>query len=162
MLNKWVVHYGEQYWWKDENWVRGGISMILIQQSPQENVGKVLDNLESVMSLQGLRTESDELQERIRPAGGYKQKTAYLQNWLAFFAKNGDDLTSYDRFSTSELRKMLLSIKGVGAETANCMLMYLFRRKIFIADAYTIHLFTSDLVSANIKTMKQCAEIFTI
>lgn len=127
---------------EDENWVRDGVSMILIQQSTQENVEKALANLAPVMSLQGLRKLSvDELQEQIRPAGFYKQKAAYLQNWLAFFAKYGDEPTAYNRFATPELREMLLSIKGVGAETADCMLMYLFQRKTFIADAYALRLF---------------------
>ena len=142
ILDRLVAHYGEQHWWEDENWVRDGVSMILIQQSTQENVEKALDNLAPYLSLNALRALStDELQTRIRPAGFYKQKSAYLQNWLAFFAQHGDDLTAYARFSTPELRQMLLTVKGVGLETADCMLMYLFQRKAFVADAYARRLF---------------------
>lgn len=142
VLNNLVAHYGEQHWWEDLNWVRDGVSMILIQQSTQENVEKALDNLSPFMNLPALRNLAlEDLQELIRPAGFYKQKANYLQNWLAFFAKNGENLTAYQRFSDTELRKMLLAIKGVGAETADCMLMYLFQRKVFIADVYAIRLF---------------------
>ncbi len=158
LLNNLVAHYGEQHWWEDENWVQDGVSMILIQQSTQENVEKALDNLAPFMSLQGLRAlRLEELQTHIRPAGFYKQKANYLQNWLAFFAKNGDDLTAYRHFSDEQLRKMLLEIKGVGEETADCMLMYLFGRKAFIADAYAIRLFARLGLGdyKNYRTMRQ-------
>lgn len=116
--------------------------MILIQQSTQENVEKALANLAPFMSFEGLSALSTaELQALIRPAGFYKQKAGYLQNWLAFFAENGTDLSAYADFPTPELRRMLLDIKGVGLETADSMLMYLFGRKMFIADAYALRLF---------------------
>lgn len=51
VLDKLVEHYGEQNWWPGENWAADGVSMILIQQSTQENVEKVLANLAPFMTL---------------------------------------------------------------------------------------------------------------
>ncbi len=88
VLNKLVAHYGEQHWWEDENWVCDGVSMILIQQSTQENVEKALDNLKSVMNLQGLRTlEADELQERIRPRDFTNKKRCICKVGWRFLQK---------------------------------------------------------------------------
>ena len=42
---------------------------------------------------------------------------------------------------TETLRQNLLALKGVGQETADAMLLYLFDRKVFIADQYALRLF---------------------
>lgn len=116
--------------------------MILIQQTTEQNAKKALAQLEDALSLeQLLAMSSEELQNRIRPAGFYKQKTAYIQHQMAWFAEQGGVLKAFQAIPTETLRKQLLSLKGVGQETADAMLLYLFDRKVFIADQYAIRLF---------------------
>lgn len=141
VFNKLLAHYGKQYWWNDPNRITDWISMILIQQTTQENTEKALANLEGNLSVEALHAmELNTLQEYIRPAGFYKQKSTYIKALIEWYVAHGASLTVFENATTEELRKELLSIKGVGEETADAMLLYIFERKVFIADQYAIRL----------------------
>ena len=115
--------------------------MILIQQTTQENTEKALANLEGKLTVEALHTmELATLQEYIRPAGFYKQKSTYIKVLIAWYRSHGASLEKFEAIPTEELRQELLSIKGVGEETADAMLLYIFKRNVFIADQYAIRL----------------------
>ena len=116
VFNKLLAHYGKQYWWNDPNRITDWISMILIQQTTQENTEKALANLEGKLSVEAFKA---------------------LMKW---YVAHGASLQKFEAIPTEELRKELLSIKGVGEETADAMLLYIFERKVFIADQYAIRL----------------------
>ena len=141
VFNKLLAHYGKQYWWNDPNRITDWISMILIQQTTQENTEKALANLEGKLSVEALHAmELNTLQKYIRPAGFYKQKSTYIKALMEWYVAHGASLQKFEVIPTEELRKELLSIKGVGEETADAMLLYIFERKVFIADQYAIRL----------------------
>ena len=141
VFNKLLAHYGKQYWWNDPNRITDWISMILIQQTTQENTEKALANLEGKLSVEALHAmELNTLQEYIRPAGFYKQKSTYIKALREWYVSHGASLQKFEAIPTEELRKELLSINGVGEETADAMLLYIFERKVFIADQYAIRL----------------------
>ena len=141
VFNKLLAHYGKQYWWNDPNRITDWISMILIQQTTQENTEKALANLEGKLSVEALHAmELNTLQEYIRPAGFYKQKSTYIKALMEWYVIHGASLQKFEAIPTEELRKELLSIKGVGEETADAMLLYIFERKVFIADQYAMRL----------------------
>ena len=141
VFNKLLAHYGKQHWWNDPNRITDWISMILIQQTTQENTEKALANLEGKLSVEALHAmELNTLQEYIRPAGFYKQKSTYIKALMKWYVAHGASLQKFEAIPTEELRKELLSIKGVGEETADAMLLYIFERKVFIADQYAIRL----------------------
>ena len=54
VFNKLLAHYGKQYWWNDPNRITDWISMILIQQTTQQNTEKALANLEGKLSVEAL------------------------------------------------------------------------------------------------------------
>ncbi|OJF94582.1 endonuclease III domain-containing protein [Alkalibacterium sp. 20] len=142
VLNKLVAHYGIQNWWSDENRIKDWVSMILIQQTTQENVEKVLKNLDPYLTVDQLhKMEDEKLQLLIRPAGFYKQKSAYIKVLMTWFVSHGEEFEKFESYSDETLRKELLSIKGVGPETADAMLLYIFNRNVFIGDQYAIRLF---------------------
>lgn len=141
-LEKLRIHYGEQNWWNSENRLADWVSMILIQQTTAQNAINALCQLEEILTLEQLLAVSDEeLQRRIRPAGFYKQKSAYIKHQMRWFADQGGDLRVFEAVPTETLRQNLLELKGVGQETADAMLLYLFDRKVFIADQYALRLF---------------------
>ncbi|MFD1902255.1 endonuclease III domain-containing protein [Enterococcus termitis] len=143
LLNNLVEHYGYQYWWEQENRLADWVSMILIQQTTEKNANKALANLEPYLSVEKLSAiDLEKLQELIRPAGFYKQKSNYIKALIHWFIAHGADLETFRSYSTEELRKELLKIKGVGGETADAMLLYIFERNVFIADQYAMRLFT--------------------
>lgn len=141
-LEKLRIHYGEQNWWNSENRLADWVSMILIQQTTAQNAINALCQLEEILTLEQLLSVSDEeLQCRIRPAGFYKQKSTYIKHQMRWFADQGGDLSVFESVPTETLRQNLLELKGVGQETADAMLLYLFDRKVFIADQYALRLF---------------------
>ncbi|PXW91060.1 DNA-3-methyladenine glycosylase III [Streptohalobacillus salinus] len=137
-----VDHYGHQNWWEHDNKIADWVAMILIQQTTEQNANRALDNLAPYLSVDQLREMSLEaLQTHIQPAGFYKQKSNYIKALMNWFHAHGRSLDKFDHYSTTELRKELLTIKGVGDETADAMLLYIFNRKVFIADQYAMRLF---------------------
>ena len=135
-----LEHYGPQKWWPCQSGVRWEIitGAILTQNTAWTNVEKAIANLlaVSVMSPESaLATPDNELQELIRPTGFFKQKCAYLKAMAAFMLEHEDKFEqSADVWA---LRKQLLSVKGVGRDTADSILLYAFNKPIFVIDAYT-------------------------
>lgn len=142
VLNQLVAHYGVQNWWEDENRIKDWVSMILIQQTTSENMEVALSNLEPHLAVDKLLAmATEELEQLIRPAGFYRQKSRYIKELMNWFAAHGGKLDKFVDYSTKDLRRELLSINGVGPETADAMLLYIFERNVFIADTYAIRLF---------------------
>lgn len=160
ILNKLVAHYGVQNWWEDENRIKDWVSMILIHQTTSENSKKALKNLEGYLSVEKLLAiDFEKLQVLIRPAGFYRQKSIYIKELMHWFTLHGAEFNKFDTYSTEDLRKELLTIKGVGPETADAMLLYIFERNVFIADTYAMRLF-NRLGFGDYKTYAQMRKDF--
>ena len=82
-----------------------------------------------------LATPDDKVQELIRPAGFFTQKSAYLEAMAAFMRER--ERAFEQSADVLALRKELLAVKGVGRETADSILLYAFNKPIFVIDAYT-------------------------
>ena len=133
-------YYGPQKWWPCQTGARWEIitGAILTQNTAWTNVEKAIGNLlaAGVMSPECvLATSDDKLQELIRPAGFFTQKCAYLKAVAAFMLER--ELAFEQSADVWVLRKELLSVKGVGRETADSILLYAFNKPIFVIDAYT-------------------------
>ena len=133
-------YYGPQHWWPCQTGARWEIitGAILTQNTAWTNVEKAIGNLLSagVMSPERvLATPDTELQELIRPAGFFTQKSAYLKAMAAFMLER--ELAFEQSTDVWALRQELLSVKGVGRETADSILLYAFNKPIFVIDAYT-------------------------
>jgi len=82
-----------------------------------------------------------ELAGFIRPAGYYNVKARRLKNFLDFLAHHYE--SSMDRLAADDLaslRPALLSIKGIGPETADSILLYALAKPTFVVDAYTFRI----------------------
>lgn len=142
ILNRLVDYYGCQNWWEDPNRIHDWVYMILIQQTTEKNALRALKNLEGCLSVnQLLKMDMNTLETCIRPAGFYRQKSVYIKSLMTWFYHHGSDLTFFQNCPTESLRQEILQIKGVGPETADAMLLYIFNRKVFICDQYAIRLF---------------------
>lgn len=142
ILNLLVAHYGVQYWWEDENRIKDWVAMILIQRTTERNCNLALANLEGhFTATQLLEMDLETLQKLIRPAGFYKQKSVYIKELMEWYHGHGQSLEKFQEVPTEDIRLELLSIKGVGPETADAMLLYIFERNVFIADTYAMRLF---------------------
>lgn len=117
------------------------VGAILTQNTSWKNVEKAIGNLkrESFMEpCKLLRTKDEILHCLIKSSGYYKQKTKKLKNFTLWFLNNRKDIKKYGLF---EFRGKLLSINGIGRETADSILLYAFGFPIFVIDSYTKRLF---------------------
>jgi endonuclease-3 related protein len=119
------------------------VGAILIQHTAWRNAEKALDNLRRAGLLEPqrlLRISGPRLAALIRPAGMPRVKTKRLGNFLRWYQKQGgfEDL---QRRATPDLRSELLAVNGIGRETADDVLVYAFRRPVFVVDAYARRIF---------------------
>lgn len=131
LFKKMLAFYGLQYWWPGTGF-EIAIGAILTQNTSWKNVEKALENLRCNNLLTPkniLKCDDDLLAELIKPAGFFNQKTQYLKNLCRLWISN-----------PKPNRKALLSVKGVGEETADSILLYLFNEVEFVIDAYTIRI----------------------
>lgn len=83
-----------------------------------------------------------ELQELIRPSGFFRSKATKLRALCEFLGERYDDsIEAMSQRPDAELREELLSIYGVGDETADDIMLYAFGRPLFVVDAYTRRIF---------------------
>ena len=150
LYKKLLKEYGYQGWWpllnngyhpKDyeppltRNEVfEISVGAILTQNTNWNNVQKALTNLNKKKLLNPeklIKTNIKLLKECVKPAGYYNQKADYLKNFTKFFQS----------LNKTPSRDELLSIKGIGDETADSILLYAYKVPTFVVDAYTKRLF---------------------
>ncbi len=133
--------FGPQNWWPGETPFEIIAGAILAQNTNWTNVEKAIANLKSAecLSPQGLRhIELARLAELIRPAGYYNLKSRRLKNFVDWLFDNYEgEVENLRSVDTDRLRTELLTVKGVGRETADSILLYALDRPIFVVDAYT-------------------------
>lgn len=123
-------------WWPAQTRFEIVAGAILTQNTAWTNVEKALANLRraGLMDARGIvGLPLPDLAELIRPAGYYNAKSRYLQTISDWFLRRDADAAHLD---TAALRTELLTLRGVGAETADDILLYAYRRGVFIYDLY--------------------------
>ena len=143
-------HMGPTHWWPADTRFEIAIGAILTQNTAWGNVETALDRMKAadVLNARSIADLPDEtLWDLIRSTGYYRQKAVYLRAFCQWFLDLGewshdDDIPALVREVDDEtLRRELLSIRGVGGETADDLLLYVFDRPAFIADRYARRMF---------------------
>lgn len=137
---------GETGWWVSESYVEIAIGAILIQnttaanaQRAAENIRRVTDfNQESILAL-----TSEALEELVRPAGFFKNKSKAIHSALSWFSHHDNELEAVKLKYGVSLRDELLKLHGVGDETADVFLLYIFNQAVFVSDKYAQKLYTN-------------------
>lgn len=147
--------FGPQHWWPGETVLEIIVGAVLTQNTNWKNVEKAISNLKKrgILSVSALNSISQtELSNEIRPAGYFNLKAKRLKNLIAFindYYSSDISLMAQDR--TDRLRESLLSVSGIGPETADSILLYAFNRPIFVIDAYTYRILKRhDIVDGEI------------
>lgn len=144
-------HFGNQDWWpvdKDYHKENGSdprfeiiIGAILTQNTAWGNVEKALENLKANNSLtvrKVVETDLENLKTMIQPSGFFNQKAQRLKILASHLHENyEDDLDKFFNRDLQEIRNELLSLNGIGPETADSILLYAGNHPIFVVDAYT-------------------------
>lgn len=136
-----LKRFGPQHWWPGEGQFEIIVGAILTQNTNWTNVEKAIANLKAADCLEPEklhRINIERLAELIRPAGYFNIKAKRLKNLLNWLFDNYDGkLENIEAVATSRLREELLSVSGIGPETADSILLYAFERPVFVVDAYT-------------------------
>lgn len=136
-----VAGLGHQNWWPGETRLEVMVGAVLTQNTNWKNVEKAIQNLKDMelLTLQGLKDiTTEELSQVIRPAGYYNIKADRLKNLINFIETEYEgNLDLLFKEKTETLRQRFLSVRGIGPETADSILLYAAGRPVFVVDAYT-------------------------
>jgi endonuclease-3 related protein len=137
---------GPQNWWPAETELEMMVGAVLTQNTNWNNVEKAIENLKEkgLLSVPRLRDIPDTvLAECIRPAGYFNIKTKRLKNLITHIEANYDgDIHALFSIDTDAIRGELLSVKGIGLETADSIILYGAGRPLFVVDTYTHRILT--------------------
>lgn len=141
IYNRLFAAYGPQHWWPAEEPFEVMVGAILTQSAAWRNVEKAIANLKAAGALSPAllrRLSLPEIAALIRPSGYYNAKARKLKALAAWLGANyGDDIARMSTQGTEKLRTQLLSVYGVGPETADSIILYAATQPVFVIDAYT-------------------------
>ncbi len=136
---------GWQDWWPGDTPFEIAVGAVLTQNTSWKGVEKAIARLKAadMLSAAAIRdADSKALGEMIRPSGYFNVKTTRLKALAGFLIEAGcPDVTGLDCRDRDRLRRSLLSVRGVGRETADSIMLYALGVPIFVIDAYTRRIF---------------------
>ena len=135
-----LSHYGPQHWWPADEPFEVIVGAILTQTTTWQNVSRAISNLKQAGALNGAvlrQLPLDQLAELIYPCGYYKAKALKLKAFAERLAKYDDSLPELFALNIEQLRDELISIYGIGEETADSIILYAANKPVFVIDAYT-------------------------
>ena len=134
-----LAHYGDPLWWPTNSPYEVIVGAVLVQNTNWSNVEMAIANFgDKPLPQFVMNVDIAELIEIIRPAGFFNQKAACLKAVTAWFGGYDYDVAQAQKRPMQDLRNELLSIKGIGNETADCILLYALDMPSFVIDAYTM------------------------
>jgi len=133
--------YGRQHWWPGESAFEVMVGAVLTQGTAWANAAKAIANLKQrdALSPRALRDLPEgELSRLLHPSGYHDVKARKLKALAAWLAETcSDDILRLLCTPTDDLRQRLLSVWGIGPETADSILLYALGRPAFVVDTYT-------------------------
>lgn len=130
--------YGPQEWWPAREPFEMMAGALLTQRTTWRNAERALAALRCAGAISPevqARLPSHALESLVRPAGTFRVKAGRLQALARWYLRVGGRET-LARHSTGALRTLLLGLPGIGPETADDILVYVFGRSVFVVDAY--------------------------
>ncbi len=149
-----LARFGAQRWWPAETPFEVIVGALLMAQTSWTRVEDAIRNLKRegaldphVLAAMPIPT----LRRLVRPAGMYRTKPHRLRAFCRHLLAVADgDLDRFFARDFETLRRELLSLDGIGPETADSILLYAADFPTFVVDAYTMRVgrrlgfFTSD------------------
>lgn len=139
IYHKLLEKLGEQRWWPAETPFEVVVGAILTQRTKWENVETAIHNLKehNLLDPDALaKVDRKKLESLVKCTGFYKQKAERLQIASGYFAEN----LLMSEMLIDDLRNELLSLKGIGNETADSIILYALNKPKFVIDAYTVRI----------------------
>jgi endonuclease-3 related protein len=132
------AYYGNLNWWPGNSPYEIIVGAVLTQNCAWRNVECAIANFGGNLSPQFvMNTDEKTLGEIIRPAGFFTRKTLYLKAVTEWFSHYDFDIFKIAECDLKTVRNELLSVMGIGRETADSILLYAANLPTFVIDAYT-------------------------
>ncbi|PIS38946.1 MAG: endonuclease [Candidatus Nealsonbacteria bacterium CG08_land_8_20_14_0_20_43_11] len=130
------------------------IGAILTQRTSWHNADLALTNLKKKNLLSIKKTadidKPEKLKELIRPAGFYQTKPKRLLALSSFIVNEYGSLRKFMAEELPVAREKLLSLHGIGPETADTILLYALDKPTFVVDEYTRRFVKQKKLSADL------------
>ena len=156
--------FGPQGWWPGETPFEVIMGAILTQNTNWRNVAQALKALKDaeLLNPRDLREMPEaELARWIRPAGYFNVKARRVKNFLDFFAQRfQDSLEKMAGMDLEFLRAALLTVNGIGPETADSILLYALDRPTFVVDAYTYRVLSRHQLAPEACSYEELQSLF--
>lgn len=165
MFDLLLERFGPQKWWPAETPFEVMVGAVLTQNTSWRNVEKAVANLKAggLLSPHNLRDiPLSALASEIRPAGYFNVKAKRLKNLIGFIVEGyGGDLGLMLDADPVVLREGLLSVKGIGPETADSILLYAASIPVFVIDAYTFRILQRHAMADQTASYEELQSLFT-
>jgi len=156
--------YGPRHWWPGETPFEVMVGAILTQNTSWRNVEKAIQHLKAkgFLNIRGIhQLKKSELASLIKSSGYYRMKADRLKAFVFFLFKNfNGDIERMVKEDLETLRPKLLSVKGIGPETADSILLYSLQKPIFVVDAYTKRILSRHEIVSEKATYEEIQEVF--
>lgn len=130
------------------------LGAILTQRTSWHNADLALRNLkkEKLLSFKKIAGLNDleKLKKLIRPAGFYQTKARRIFDFCLFVVEEYGGLKNFAKTDLKIARVQLLSLSGIGPETADVILLYALNKPSFVIDAYTRRLVKKIKLASNL------------
>ena len=134
------TRFGPQRWWPGETAFEVAVGAILTQHTAWANAERAISGLKArkLLAPERLRKLSERrLAVLIRASGTFRTKARRLRAFVRFLcARYGGMAARMAPVPLEALRRELLSVPGIGPETADAILLYAVGRPVFVADGY--------------------------
>ncbi|MBI2124763.1 hypothetical protein HY637_02700 [Candidatus Woesearchaeota archaeon] len=179
IYNRLYSHFGSQHWWpvtgegklnpeysdgpkNEKQQLEVCFGAILTQSTSWKNVEKAIINLNksNLIDINKIsKIENERFAKIIKSSGYHNQKAKKLKNFCEFLLKKYDGrLDKLFKNNIAVLREQLLSVNGIGPETADSIILYAAKKPIFVVDAYTKKIF--NRIGFNEGTYDELQQLF--
>ncbi|MDP2278509.1 MAG: endonuclease III domain-containing protein, partial [Nitrospirota bacterium] len=156
--------FGPQRWWPGDTPFEVAVGAILTQNTNWGNVEKAINNLkkEKVLNAKAIHgMPVNRLATLIRPAGYFNVKAKRLKAFIDFLMNDyHGSMRNMRQEKMHSLRHKLLSVNGIGPETADSILLYALDKPIFVIDAYTKRVLSRHNILGHDETYDKFQELF--
>ncbi len=156
--------FGPQGWWPGDSPFEVAVGAILTQNTNWQNVNRAIKNLKDAHCLSPrtlYEIPEGELAILIKPSGYFNIKAVRLKAFVAFIINQYDgSLMNMVAEDTESLRNKLLSVRGIGMETADSILLYALNKPVFVIDAYTKRILSRHGIISEGAGYQECQALF--
>jgi len=164
IFKKLLDQHGPRNWWPAKTRFEVIVGAVLTQNVSWRNAKKAILNLKKTGLLSPgaiISASHKKIADKIRSSRFYNQKAHKLKAFSTFLIEEYDgSLDKMFNEEMKELRSQLLGIRGIGEETADCILLYAGKKLSFVSDAYTKRFLQRYGLLNDMKTYREIRKSF--